>query len=220
MKPTGGESLPCVVRCTATEHRLTIVRNGRALQLTRSRLGPFGEFALKRQSIATLSDVDRLETLISSSAEATTSRLRALLQTSAGLDALARLKFTPAGCDPLEPSRLLNVVEQINQTYTYLAGLAAVRWLLTKHPAHAPYTLNLGTTSGSDIASSDGAIAGEVFAATHPDSNDKLRKDLDKVGLSAADHKYVFFLSPNASRKPSRPGITAVRLDHPSLARL
>lgn len=175
---------------------------------------------MKRQSIATLSDVDRLETLITSSAETTAGRLRDILQASSGIDALARLKFTPAGCDPLEPDRGLNVVEQINQTFTYLASLAAVRWLLTRHPASAPYTLNLGTTSGSDIASVDGLVAGEVFAATHPDSNDKLRKDLDKVGLSKATHKYVFYLSPQTSRRPNRPGISAVRLEHASLNRL
>lgn len=175
---------------------------------------------MKRQSIATLSDVDRIETQITASAEATTGRLRVLLESSSGLDVLARLKFTPAGCDPLDPSRELNAVEQINQTFTYLACLAAVRWLLTKHPANAPYTLNLGSSPGSDIASSDGLVAGEVFAATHPDSNDKLRKDFDKIGLSRADHKYVFYLSPSSSRKPPRPGITAVRLEHPSLARL
>lgn len=175
---------------------------------------------MKRQSIATLSDVDRLETLITSSAETTAGRLRDILQASSGIDALARLKFTPAGCDPLEPARGLNVVEQINQTFTYLASLAAVRWLLVRHPASAPYTLNLGTTSGSDIASGDGLVAGEVFAATHPDSNDKLRKELDKVGLSKATHKYVFYLSPQTSRRPNRPGISAVRLEHASLNHL
>lgn len=175
---------------------------------------------MKRQSISTLSDVDRIEALITSSAEVAAGRLRTILLNGAGLDALARLKFTPVGCDPLEPDRELNVVEQINQTFIYLAGLTAVRWLMARHPTNAPYTLNLGSTSESDIASFDGVVAGEVFAATHPDSNDKLRKDLDKVGLSSAEHKYVFYLSLKASRKPQRPGITSVRLEHPSLAHL
>lgn len=175
---------------------------------------------MKRQSIASISDVDRLEALITSSADVATSRLLTILQSASGLDALARVKFTPAGCDPLDPSRDLNVVEQINQTFSYLAALGAVRWLLSKHPAHAPYTMNLGTTAGSDITSADGQVAGEVFAATHPDSNDKLRKELDKVGLSPARHKYVFYLSPRASRRPDRPGIVAIRLDHSCVARL
>jgi hypothetical protein len=218
--PTGGRrrTQSSGLRPTAVAS-LACASAPRPAALARS-LGPFCETILKRQSIATLSDIDRLESLISSSAEVTAGRLQAIFQASAGLDALARLKFTPAGCDPLEPARELNVVEQINQSFTYLAGLAAVRWLLSRHPANAPYTMNLGTTSGSDIASSDGVVAGEIFAATHPDSNDKLRKDLDKVGLSSAAHKYVFYLSPRASRRPPRPGITAVKLEHPSLARL
>ncbi len=174
---------------------------------------------MKRQSIAALADVARLETLVTASAELAATRLQAIFADHTGLDALARLKFTPAGCDPLDHARDLNVVEQINQTFTYLSTYAAVRWLLNKHPAHAPYNLNFGTT-GFDILSFDGAVAGEVFAATHPDSNDKLRKDMDKLGLSSAQHKYVFFLSPNNSRRPNRPGITVVRLEHPSVGHL
>ncbi len=173
---------------------------------------------MRRQSIASLADVARLESLVTSSAQLAATRMQTLLQASTGLDTLARLKFSPVGCDPLDPARNLNVVEQINQTFTYLASLAAARWLLARHPANVPYTLNLGTMAGTDIVSADGEVAGEVFAATHPDSNDKLRKDMDKVGLSPATHKYVFYLSPKGSRRPPRPGIVAVRLDHPSLA--
>jgi hypothetical protein len=175
---------------------------------------------VKPQSIASLADVARLETVVTSSAQVTAARLQDLLQTATGLDALARLKFTAVGCDPLDPARDLNVVEQINQTFSYLAGFAAVRWLLGKHPGSAPYTLNLGLTSRPDIVSRDGLVAGEVFAATHPDANDKLRKDMDKVGLSSAQHRYVFYLSPRGSRRPPRPGITSIRLEHPCLAPL
>lgn len=175
---------------------------------------------MRRQSIATLADVVRLESLVATSGQRAATRLQQLLQVSTGLDTLARLKFAPVGCDPLDPERPLNVVEQLNQTFTYLASFAAAKWLLAKHPGSAPYTLNLGTMAGTDIVSADGQVAGEVFAATHPDSNDKLRKDMDKIGLSGAAHKYVFYLSPKGSRKPPRPGIQAIRLEHACLVGL
>ena len=34
------------------------------------------------------------------------------------------------------------------------------------------------------------------FSATHPSSNDKLKKDIAKVGESPAKHRYVFFHCP------------------------
>ena len=41
-------------------------------------------------------------------------------------------------------------------------------------------------------------MAAEVFAATKPRSNDKLRKDLVRLSEKAADykHRYVFFSCP------------------------
>ena len=171
-----------------------------------------------RQVIASPEDLDRLERLVAASAESTTKRLGQILSTSAGLSALAQLKFSTAGCDPLNHARPLNLVEQLNQSFTYLASIAAARELFQRHPESAPFILNLGTTAGTDIASLDGRIAAETFAATDPESNDKLRKDIARVGASQAEHRYVFFLSPIAARRPAAQGVTVVRLDHASLA--
>jgi hypothetical protein len=44
-----------------------------------------------------------------------------------------RTKFERIGFHPVEPRRI-NLVEQINQTWSYLAALEAARVLLTKHP--------------------------------------------------------------------------------------
>jgi hypothetical protein len=61
-----------------------------------------------------------------------------LLNAKSGLEILALLKFTEAGRDPLEPTRALNLVEQLNQSFPYLASIGAALWLLTRHPDCAP----------------------------------------------------------------------------------
>jgi len=158
-------------------------------------------------------ELDRLEATIIAAAGATAERLTRELQRPNALATLARLKFSQAGCDPLDMGRSLNFVEQLNQSFTYLASIEATRWLFQRHPQHAPFRLNLGTAPGFDVASTDGAIAAEVFAATHPDSNDKLRRDLDRVRTAPAAHRYVFYLSPVAARLGAE-DVTVVRLDH------
>lgn len=115
------------------------------------------------------------------------------------LQALRILKFEEFGHRPLEPRRL-NLMEQLNQSFTYLVSLEAARWLLAKHPMAGPIRLNLGTANGLDLESvAPGQIAAESFAATRPQSNRKLTKDLDRLhrlGPSVA-HRYVFLSCPN-----------------------
>jgi|ERR1041385_429204 hypothetical protein len=175
---------------------------------------------MKHQIVRSVADLDRLEASVAASAEHTARRLCESPIQSAGLSLLAALKFAPFGCDPLDSTRPLNFVEQLNQTFTYLATIAATRWLLLHHPQNAPFVLNLGTRSGTDVSSQDGQIAAETFAATDPDSNDKLRKDLAKVAESEASIKYVFYLSPVPARRLAIPGVTVVRLEHTTLSAL
>jgi hypothetical protein len=114
------------------------------------------------------------------------------------LHALRRLKFDELGHNPLGPDRW-NVIEQLNQTFTYLVSLAGARWLLAKHPDAGPICLNLGTSAGSDLESMPpGKIAAEAFAATSPQSNRKLSKDLDRLKLLGPGiaHRYVFLSCP------------------------
>ena len=171
---------------------------------------------MKQRLISSITELDRLEATIASAASATAGRLSDELKRPNALSVLARLKFSQAGCDPLDLERSLNFVEQLNQSFTYLASIEAARWLFQRHPENAPFQLNLGTAPGFDVASLDGAIAAEVFAATHPDSNDKLRKDVDKMRAAPAMHRYVFYLSPVAARVSST-DVTIVRLDHASI---
>lgn len=109
---------------------------------------------------------------------------------------LKALRFELVGHDPLtgEP---LNVVEQLNQTFTILVTLRAIERLLELHPEADGFRLALGTSSGRDIESVvPDCVAAEVFSATRPTSNQKLRKDIARLSTDPARHRYVFFASP------------------------
>ena len=175
------------------------------------------EHELKQQTITCTSDLDRLEAAVSASAEATVNTLKRLLDSISGLDAMALMKFGKTGRDPLDLIRPLNVVEQLNQSFTYLASIAAARWLLARYPECAPLILNLGTAPGPDIQSKCGRFVAETSATTHPDSNNKLRKDVIRVEGLSAEHRFVFFLSPVDAKRIPHTGVTVVRLKHPSL---
>lgn len=170
-----------------------------------------------RKTIASVEDLDHLEKSVAAAAAATAEKLALQLTETHDLSALARLKFDQVGCDPLDITRALNFVEQLNQSFTYLASIEAARWLFQHHAAHAPFLLNLGTASGPDIVSADGEIAAETFAATHPHSNDKIRKDIAKVRRTPAKHRYVFYLSRSESTIHVE-DVTVIQLDHACLA--
>ena len=58
-------------------------------------------------------------------------------------------------------------------------------------------TLNLGTSKGTDIETVDcGGVVAEVFASVDPTNNSKIQKDIKRIRLNSAKHKYVFFISP------------------------
>lgn len=109
-------------------------------------------------------------------------------------------------------------MEQLNQTFTYLTSFEATEYLIRAHPEHTPYVLNLGTLSGFDIVSNDGLVIAEVFAATSPLSNEKLKKDSIRVAdAMESKYRYVFYHSPdkrnvdNIRRK--FPNVKIVQLD-------
>jgi hypothetical protein len=109
---------------------------------------------------------------------------------------LRAAKFDKVGCDPLS-GKPLNLVEQINQTFTILVALRAVEQLLDMHPTVGGFRLALATASGRDIESvAPNMVAAEVFAATTPDSNRKLDKELAKLAREMVAHRYVFFAAP------------------------
>ena len=68
------------------------------------------------------------------------------------MSVLRAMRFDTVGHDPLtgEP---LNVVEQLNQTFTILVTLRAIEQLFELHPDAGGFRLALGTSSGRDIES-------------------------------------------------------------------
>jgi hypothetical protein len=116
-----------------------------------------------------------------------------------GLELLRRMKFTEMAWHPLDDRRSLNLVEQINQTWTCLVSLKSLRFLFDRHPDAGGFRLNLGAEPGTDIVSlCPDVVAAETFAAVHPTNNRKLAKDLAKLNREcpSATARYVFFGAP------------------------
>lgn len=152
---------------------------------------------MKIRTIRDDADIDELVQSVTGSAERALQQVTKASVGAQGLQVLWSMKFSPLGCDPLNSGSPLNIIEQLNQTFTYLATAKALRLLFKLHPNLAPFTINLGTSAGSDIESklSEG-LAAEVFAAVNTSNNRKLAKDLSKVGKAQARLKYVFFMCP------------------------
>ena len=128
-------------------------------------------------------------------------------QTGDPIDFLRRMKFDRVGFHPIE-GHALNMVEQINQTWTYAVALAAARQLLELHPNAGGYHLAPGAHASRalDIMSeTDLMVGAETFAAVDPANNRKLALDLVKMAARPEQHRYIFFMSPKfpgAQRHP------------------
>jgi len=148
--------------------------------------------------ITSTSEIDKLIHAVQAASDRTVKSLRDLISNeSDSLQVLRLMKFSEIGHHPTD-GRKLNIIEQVNQTFTYLVSLDAAKWVLQTHPELLPagINVNLGTAAGFDLESVEaGVMAAEVFAATNPRSNDKLRKDIVRLAEKAADykHRYVFF---------------------------
>jgi hypothetical protein len=114
------------------------------------------------------------------------------------LDLLRRLKFETAGFHPIL-GHPLNVIEQINQTWTFVVALGAARHLLEMHPDAGGFVLAPGAHAAIelDIMSREpGVVGAETFAAVDPKNNNKLKADLLKLAGRTERHRYIFFMSP------------------------
>jgi hypothetical protein len=150
--------------------------------------------------IRSIEEIDPLLGEVRAAAERTAKELAEL--PTAGLDGieiLRRMKFTEMAWHPIAPERRLNLVEQINQTWTILVTLKALPFLFDRHSDAGGFRLNLGTAAGTDIESVEpNLVAAETFAAVRPSSNQKLTKDMEKLVRTCpmAKARYVFFGSP------------------------
>ena len=109
---------------------------------------------MKERLIKNLSD---LEDIQSSILEAASKLVERMKQPQSELDILADLKFNRPGFDPLEPENNYNIIEQTNQTFSYLVAIKGIRYLFRSFPGDS-FLLNYGTNSGPDIRSSTGRI--------------------------------------------------------------
>jgi hypothetical protein len=100
---------------------------------------------MKQRTILSMGELAALEESVFAAAAAAAEGLFKQLRGGKDLSFLARIKFDACGFDPLDVTRSLNLVEQLNQTFTYLATIEGTRWLFERHPSRAPYQLNLGT---------------------------------------------------------------------------
>ena len=146
--------------------------------------------------------IERLQQRVRNAARHTRAALDAL--STDPMEALYMIRFNEFGHHPLE-DRPLNLIEQLNQTSTIMASLAAARHLLERFPNCGGLRLNPGARRGRDIESislnEEGfhLVEAEVFAAVDPANNDKLNKDIARLAGSKAECRFVFFYCPGIS---------------------
>ncbi len=131
-------------------------------------------------------------------------------QTSNPMGFLRSVKFERHGYHPISGERI-NLIEQINQTFTFAAALEATRILLRRHPDAEGFSLAPGETMSQELdimSCKPNLVGAETFAATSPDSNRKLLRDVTKLlQYPQAQHRYVFFAAPNYKHgEPYRKG--------------
>ena len=168
--------------------------------------------------VRSIEDVERHEARIRSAAERTQSWIRA--HVGDPIELLRAMKFETIGFHPAG-DHALNVIEQINQTFTYIVALASVRVLIDRHPKVGMFILAPGATMSRplDIMSEEPDLVGaETFAAVDPRNNRKLAKDIDKMAKRPERYRYVFFASPlypglNRLPKLEREGVEVWSVD-------
>ena len=123
------------------------------------------------------------------------------------LELLRELKYLPVGRHPIE-DRPLNLVEQINQTWTFAVAIAAAKQLLLLHPDAGGFHLAPGAHAARalDIMSvTDNLVGAETCAVVDPRNNGKIEKDLAKLAARPELHRYAFFMSPKFPGNERRP---------------
>ncbi|CAN7653518.1 hypothetical protein [Rhizobium sp. LjRoot254] len=150
----------------------------------------------KLLTLRTLEQADALMLRLEASAKRTAEWVSAFR--GKPLDMVWNMKFHPIGFHPVT-HHALNVIEQVNQTWTYVVAVLATRKLLELHPEAGAFHLAPGAHASQplDVMSEvEGLVGAETFAAVRPENNRKLAKDLEKLATRPEQHRYVFFMSP------------------------
>jgi len=95
----------------------------------------------------------------------------------------------------------MNLIEFMNQAYTYLTGLAAISYLMRTRSTDNQYILYRSTYRGHDFESIEGRLIAEVFASTASDTNRRLKQDIDRIKYLSNREKFIFFCSPSPKTK-------------------
>jgi hypothetical protein len=146
--------------------------------------------------VFTTGDIDRYMDQVSDAA----AKIQAWIAAKNGdpLDLLRRMKFETSGVHPIL-GHPLNVIEQINQTWTFVAALCAARHLLEMHPDAGGFLVAPGAHAAIELdimSRVPGLVGAETFAAVHPANNKKLKTDLLKLAARTERHRYIFFMCP------------------------
>ena len=131
-------------------------------------------------TVRTIEDADAL--LAKVRAAATGAQEWLISQSGDQLELMRVVKFASVGFHPITHRRI-NLVEQINQTWTFATAIAAARQLLTLHPEAGGFRLAPGAHASLplDIMSArEGLVGAETFAAVSPFNNDKLQRTSTK----------------------------------------
>jgi hypothetical protein len=143
------------------------------------------------------SNIEQIKELKKKIINDTNTSVDAMMSKEKGINLLMKMKFEQSGYDSLLNKRT-NFIEQVNQTFTYLVCLAATEKLLLLYPEKS-FIVNFGVMAGHDVLSEDGSIICECFAATAPDSNGKLEKDVRKVFENkTAIKRFVIYYTSNS----------------------
>ena len=114
---------------------------------------------LKSFTVYDIKGLEQLEKTLYESMDKTLLQINSDITLNPSQTLFSKMKFGGVGFDPLNPKRTLNIIEQINQSFTYLASFYALEVLFTEYAELAPFRLNLGTAPGSDIESECGELA-------------------------------------------------------------
>jgi len=138
------------------------------------------------------------------------------------IEFLKSVKFEKKGYHPVT-HHPLNLIEQVNQTWTYLVALKATEILLERHSDAGGFTLAPGASVSQELDIMSircGLVGAETFAATSPRSNGKLVKDMGKMENRSEKYRYIFFACPQDRYKETqrhsiheKPGIEVWSLD-------
>jgi hypothetical protein len=157
---------------------------------------------VRRPVITTVAEAEAIRVKVIASAARTAAWLRGFSDDPMLL--LRKLRSETVGHDPLtgEP---LNMVEQLNQTFTILVTLCAIERLIDLHPEAGGFRLALGTSSGTDIEGVAPPRSSPRRAPQPTRNSRRMSLDLSPFGQPTAMCSLQHPVSPPDDKRTLRP---------------